>query len=203
MSGWVPKYLSVLGGYFPLFGSHHPPKVARATATKTFVAGVLPLRLWCWQSFSPWPDPNSGSPKISSSASTLGLCLSLHCPILARKLFSRFGQNLPSFIRFLILCSLPGGVWSPGLASASILLGHFSQNPLSPLMFLLSNIPPTDPFCSLAINSHLRVLCPELSPISLLHCETPLPWSLHPSRWAPGIKSPLASLTNVTESLFL
>lgn len=199
---WLgPEHHSLLAGHFPLLGSHHPP-IPCASATKTPVAGVLPLQLWCWQRFSPWPDPNSGSPEIFKL--DLDSWTSVFVSFLSS--FSRNDAKMvwPEPCIFHIWSSgssfsAPSQVMSdhPGLPPARILLGHFSQNLFLPLMLLLSNFPSTDPLFSLATNSYWAH--PVLRAGSnLLHCETPY---THQDG-TPGIKSPFAPLTNVTGNCF-
>lgn len=73
----------------------------------------------------------SGSPELFNWTSTFGPPrLPLHCPILVKILLSRFSQNphLPHLTRFLVLHHPQEISDHPGLSSAEILLGQFSQN---------------------------------------------------------------------------
>lgn len=82
-------------------------------------------------------------------------------------------DHLWYLIGFFYLYHLPSGIESPRSAfSKKTLLGWFSQNLPLPLMFSLSNFPPTDSYLLLGYKSPFLVA--ELSTTSLPSWETPI-----------------------------
>lgn len=66
----------------------------------------------------------------------------------------------------------PGEVCLPGLPSARVLLGQISQKPRFPLLFPLSNFPPTAlPPCFLSVDPHFPMHLPHAGPYA--HCNGP------------------------------
>lgn len=84
------------------------------------------------------------------------------------------------------------------LPLARILLGQFGQNLPLPLMFPVSNFPPTDPTLPLGYKSHLPMLSSELSSISPPVAMIPIPISRVLSKVFVTML-----LTSVTEVFFL
>ena len=91
-----------------------------------------------WQSFSPWP--NSSQAPLNSL-----LNMALHCPVLARILHSQCPATLHTCSSSSFSTISRAMSHHPGLPSARILLGLFSQNLPPALTFPLSDFPPTDP----------------------------------------------------------